>query len=352
MPILAESIDALVGVDTHLDTHTAVVLNPLGAVLAEVTVDTTPTGLARLLAFATDYAPGQRLAWVVEGTRSHGAGLLRVLRAAGQRVIEAPRASRKSRRGGKSDPLDAIAAGRAALGNHHHAQPRIDGVREDLRILLASRTHLTTARTATVNLIKALLVTGEVELREQTRGLNTTAQIRYLANLPWLRSSATGEHIILFRELRAHAKAVLDLDARIADNHVRIESLVQAVMPALLDESGVGPVNAAVLLVSWSHAGRFPTEAAFASSAGVSPLEASSGRNQRHRLNRSGDRRLNSALHSIAMTRARCHPPTRTYTERRRADGKNPREIRRCLKRYLARHLYRLMETNAPQTPA
>ena len=91
-------------------------------------------------------------------------------------------------------------------------------------------------------------------------------------------------------------------------------------------------------------------EAAFASSAGVSPLEASSGRNQRHRLNRTGDRRLNSALHSIAMTRARCHPPTRTYTERRRADGKNPREIRRCVKRYLARHLYRVMESNAPQT--
>jgi transposase len=187
---------------------------------------------------------------VVEGTRSHGAGLLRVLRAAGQHVIEAPRASRKSRRGGKSDPLDAIAAGRAALGSHSQAQPRIDGVREDLRILLASRTHLTTARTATVNLIKALLVTGDPELRERTRGLNSTAQIRYLAQLPWLRSSATGEHTILFRELRAHAKAVLDLDARIADNLARVESLVQSVMPALLDEPGVGPVNAAVLLVS------------------------------------------------------------------------------------------------------
>src|SRR5215471_8004605 len=121
MPILAESVDALVAVDTHLDTHTAVVLSPVGAVLADVTVDTTPAGLARLLAFATDHAPDQRLAWVVEGTRSHGAGLLRVLRAAGHHVIEAPRASRKNRRGGKSDPLDAIAAGRAALGNHSHA---------------------------------------------------------------------------------------------------------------------------------------------------------------------------------------------------------------------------------------
>jgi transposase len=308
-----------------------------------------PAALAQLLAFATDHAPDQRLAWVVEGTRSHGAGLLRVLRAAGQRVIEAPRASRKNRRGGKSDPLDAIAAGRAALGSHRHAQPRIDGIREDLRILLASRTHLTAARTATVNLIKALLVTGDTELRERTRGMNSTAQIRYLAQLPWLRSSATGDHIILFRELRAHAKSVLDLDARIADNLGRIEWFVQAAMPALLDEPGVGPVNAAILLVSWSHPGRFPTEAAFASSAGVSPLEASSGRHQRHRLNRSGDRRLNSALHSIAMTRTRCHLPTRAYTERRSAEGKNPREIRRCVKRYLARHLYRLMEGHAPK---
>jgi hypothetical protein len=129
-----------------------------------------------------------------------------VLRAAGQHVIEGPRASRKNRRGGKSDPLDAIAAGRAALGNHGQAQPRIDGVREDLRILLASRTHLTTARTATVNLIKALLVTGDAELRERTRGMNTTAQIRYLAGLPWLRSTATDEHTTLSRVLRPHAK--------------------------------------------------------------------------------------------------------------------------------------------------
>jgi transposase len=206
MPIHAESVDALVAVDTHLDTHTAVVLSPVGAVLADLTVATTPAGLAGQLAFATGHAAGPRPAWVVEGTRSHGAGLLRVLRAAGQHVIEGPRASRKNRRGGKSDPLDAIAAGRAALGSHGQAQPRIDGVREDLRILLASRTHLTTARTATVNLIKALLVTGDAELRERTRGMNTTAQIRYLAGLPWLRSTATDEHTTLSRVLRPHAK--------------------------------------------------------------------------------------------------------------------------------------------------
>jgi len=349
MPILAESVDALVAVDTHLDTHTAVLLNPVGAVLATTTVATTPAGLAELLAFAADKAPGERLAWVVEGTRSHGAGLLRVLRAAGQRVIESPRASRKAQRGGKSDPLDAIAAGRAALGSHSQAQPRVDGVREDLRILLASRSHLTTARTATTNLIKALLVTGPADLREHTRGLNTTAQIRYLAKLSWRRSMATGEHATLLRELRAHAKAVLDLDARLADNLHRTEALVNSVMPALLEEPGVGPVNAAVLFVSWSHAGRFPTEAAFALCAGVSPLEASSGRHQRHRLNRGGDRRLNSALHVIAVTRARCHAPTRAYAERRRTEGKSPREIRRCLKRYIARHLYRIMESHTPQ---
>ena len=117
--------------------------------------------------------------------------------------------------------------------------------------------------------------------------------------------------------------------------------------PALLTEAGVGPVVAAQLLISWSHHGRVRNEAAFASLAGVAPLETSSGQRSRHRLNRGGDRALNRALHTVAITRMRCHPETRNYEIRRSAQGKTHRDIRRMIKRYLARHIYRHLEAAA-----
>lgn len=144
------------------------------------------------------------------------------------------------------------------------------------------------------------------------------------------------------------AKWILALDAEITDNMNRIGDLVAASpAAALVEETGIGPVTAATVLVAWSHPGRVRDEAAFAALAGVNPIPASSGNTTRHRLNRGGDRRLNRALNDIAMVRMVHHPQTRAYADRRRAEGKTDREIRRCLKRYLARRLYRHLNTTA-----
>jgi transposase len=137
------------------------------------------------------------------------------------------------------------------------------------------------------------------------------------------------------------------LDRLLADNLKQIRDLVGAVCPALLEQPGVGPVTAAIAYTTWSHHGRCRSEAAFAALAGVNPIPASSGRTTRHRLNRGGDRTLNSALHIIAKVRLRMHPPTRDYLARRTAEGRNRKEINRCIKRYIARQLFRIMQAAA-----
>jgi transposase len=151
------------------------------------------------------------------------------------------------------------------------------------------------------------------------------------------------EHRVLRAQPRARAHAVRELEHRLTDNHGQLKTLVEESMPELLRVSGIGPVNAAEPLIAWPHSGRFISEAAFAMAAGTAPVQASSGRHQRHRLNRGGDRRLNCALYNIVINRSRTDPETRAYIERRRAQHKTDREIRRCPKRYLARRLFRLM---------
>src|SRR4051794_27637300 len=161
MSMLAESVAAVIGVDTHTDTHTACLIDQAGRDLATVTVDATADGYAQLLDWAAQRSPGPRLLWAVEGCRSHGAGLCRTLLAAGQQVMEAGRPRRPSQRpGGKSDPADARLAARTALAADHHAQPRGDGDREALRILLVAREHANATRTAAINVFKSLLLTG------------------------------------------------------------------------------------------------------------------------------------------------------------------------------------------------
>ncbi len=177
MTMLADTADAVVGVDTHTDTHTACLLDRLGRQIATITVPADPQGCATLLAWARQQAPGPRLAWAVEGTRSHGQGLLRALQAKGQPVIEAGRPARASKRpGGKSDPADALRAARDALTTDKLAQPRSDGPREALRILLTARAQASTARTAAVNTLKALLLGAPDNLRQPLRGLTTSQQ--------------------------------------------------------------------------------------------------------------------------------------------------------------------------------
>jgi transposase len=344
--MLADIVDAVIGVDTHTDTHTACLLDDTGRELAVVTVEAAPRGYAGMLAWAAEHAPGPGLLWAVEGCRSHGAGLARALKRAGQRVVEAGRPARVGRRpGGKSDPADARLAARQALAAARHTQPREDGNREALRILLVARDHTATTRTAAVNIFKSLLLTAPDELRERLRHLSTARQTAACAAL---RTNAGHDPLERVRRqtLRHLAQQIRLLDKELRSNERQLRELVDVIMPALRAEPGVGAMSAAQLIVAWSHPGRCRSDSAFAALAGVSPIEASSGRITRHRLNRFGDRQLNRALHTIVTWRMiHGHEPTQHYLTRRRTQQKTDPEIRRCLKRYAARHLFRLMET-------
>jgi transposase len=344
----------VIGVDTHTDTHDAVLVDTLGGVVAQTRVETTPAGLSRLLAWAQAHVPaGQPLLWAVEGSRSHGHGLTRHLHTAGQRVVEAAKpVTATRRRGGKSDLLDAAHAARTALsaelGANRHAQPRADGTREALRMLLVTHRHDTDMRTATVNLFKSLLL-GAGELRETLRRLSTIRQVRAALALPDTGAEHTDvETRVRIQALRRAATTILDLDKAITTTEKQLRTLVKQCCPGLLDLPGLGPITAATLLTVWSHHGRVHSEAALAALGGISPIPASSGRHQRHRLNRGGDRALNRALHTVVITRRRMnHPPTSDYITRRTTEGRNPKEILRCLKRYASRQLYRFLQANA-----
>lgn len=355
-PIVADTVaqrfDAVIGVDAHTDTHTAVVLGPIGAVQAQIVIPADAAGTGQLLAWAQTHAPGRRL-WAVDGTRSHGQGMTKALLADGQQVVEAARPQAKnSRRGkGKSDALDAVTIARTTLATpiHKLAWPRADGTRETLRILLTYRRHLTDTRTATANMFKALVLTADETTRTLLRGLPTNRQARLAAqwNQPTTNPGLDTEVCSRRAHLAALAADITALNQRINHNLRQLQQLVEQSCPRLLQQPGIGPVTASTALTTWSHRGRIRHERAFAKLSGTAPLEASSGRITRHRLNRGGDRNLNSALHTIATTRRRCDPATRDYVTRRHAEGKTGPEITRCLKRYIARQLFRIMESSA-----
>jgi transposase len=344
---LADRVDAVIGVDTHTDTHTAAVLTAVGTVVAELTVAATADGAATLLAWADQQARGLgsgRRVWALDSARSHGVGLLRVLRAAGENALEAPKpATARRRRGGKSDALDAVHAARAVLAADHLATPRVDGDREALRVLHVCRRHYSDTRTATVNLFKSLILTADDELREQFRGRTTVRQLQHAATLAGNTAASTLERLRR-TQLRDLAEQIHTLDRTLKDNLADIRALVQTMCPALLEQPGIGPVTTAIALTAWSHHGRFRSEAAFAALAGVSPVPASSGRTVRHRLNRGGDRTLNAAIHTIAKSRQRCHQPTKDYIARRTTEGRTLPESTRSLKRYIARQIWRIIQ--------
>jgi transposase len=295
------------------------------------------------LDFAQAQVPGRRC-WAVEGVGSYGAGLTAFLQAHGERVVEVSRPKRPPRRSGaKSDALDAVRAAREALAHDYPLAPRRRGDREALRVLLATRHSACVAKVSAINQLKALIVGAPEELRAELRGLATKRQIGRCALLRD-RPARSLEHRMTIRALRSTAQRIQLLAAEAAGLRVELERLVAAIMPWLLELPGVGPISAAQVLVSWSHAGRLRSEAAFAALAGVNPIPASSGQVTRHRLNRSGDRQLNRALHTIVLTRLRDDPQTRAYATRRRAEGKSVREVRRCLKRAIARQLFKALE--------
>jgi transposase len=346
MPMLEGQVDAVIGVDTHRDRHAAAVLDPNGGVRATLEVPSDRAGHARLLQLAEAQAPGRRV-WALEGTGCYGAGLTRFLVDQGEWVVEIDRPKRpRGRHGAKSDVLDAVRAGREALARDHLASPRQRGHREAIRVLHTTRAAIVAAGADARRQLKALIVTAPEPLRDSLRGRPWRQQVGACARLEAMPGDPV-EHRATVRALALTAQRVLAArhDAKQLEGQLR--ELVMAVAPALLAEPGIGPISAAQLLISWSHPGRFRSEAAFAMLAGAAPVQACSGQVVRHRLNRGGDRQLNRALHTIVMLRQVHHGPTRVYTSRRIAQGKSQREVRRCLKRTVARQLYRLLERTA-----
>ncbi|PVY95034.1 IS110 family transposase [Actinomycetospora cinnamomea] len=352
MSMLAEVVELVIGVDTHTDTHTAaVVVAATGALLETVTVSADPDGYQELIGLAGRH--GGLRAFAVEGAGGYGAGLARHLATAGEVVVELDRPARPARRGGRrSDPLDAERAARDALARTHLAAPKTGPQRGALQALLAARRSAVEAATDAQRQLRALVITAPEPVRARFRGHRSTrAQLTVAAGLRPTTSSGDVEVVTALSVLRGLARRVRALEAEATDHEKAIRAVVAAWRPDLLELPGVGPINAAVVLTAWSHPGRCRDEAAFAMLAGAAPIPASSGRTVRYRLNRCGNRQLNRALHSIALSRQRYHQPTREYTDSRRAQGKTDREIRRCLKRYIARQLYRQLEPAGVDEP-
>jgi transposase len=347
MAMLADLVDVVIGVDTHKDTHTAAVVTAAtGAVVEQATVPATPAGYRQLLQLAGQQ-PGQRV-WAIESTGGYGAGLTRFLSANHEQVVELDRPKRTARRhGAKSDPIDATRAAREALGRDRLAQPRAAGQRAALAVRLAARRSAVQATTDAQRQLHALVVAAPETFRGRLRNLTTVRLVSTCARLRQ-HSDWDPEIAATAASLRALARRIQLLEAEIADHTRAITTLVRTWRPDLLTRCGVGPIVAAIVLCAWSHPGRCPSDAAFAMLGGAAPIPASSGQTVRVRLNRSGDRQLNQALHVVVLTRLRYDPATRAYAQRRRAEGKTNREIRRCLVRYVARQLYRLLEA----TPA
>jgi len=251
-----------------------------------------------------------------------------------------PRANQRLE--GKDDRLDAVRAARAALGSDKLAVPRAGERREALRMLLSTRRSAVEVRRQALTQLRSMLVTAPDELREQLRSLPAQQLLTRCSRLRGPRAGSPDELAAAF-VLRTLAVRILAATEEATTLKREILSHVRALAPQLLNEPGVGPIVAAQLIVSWSHDGRVRSEAAFARLAGVAPIPASSGHTTRHRLSRGGDRQLNRALHTVILYRRRHHPATKTYIAARVAEGKSTREAVRLLKRYLARHLYRVL---------
>ncbi|MFC5264312.1 IS110 family transposase [Kribbella qitaiheensis] len=359
MTIVAHAHPLVIGVDTHARNHTlAILVAATGALVASEQFPATATGLNRAVAWVARRTGGDLAAlWVIEGVASYGARLARVATHAGYKVVEAAQMDARTHRGsGKSDPLDArrIAAAVLSLDTTQLRRPRADdGIRAALRVLVTAREHMTDERTACVNALTALL--RVVDLGIDARKPLTGKQIGQAA--AWRTRTDELARDIATATARAEAvrlaKRIHALDDELAANKTQMKALIESSKAApLLDKTGIGPVTAAVAYAAWSHPGRIRNEAAFACLAGVNPIPASSGNTTRHRLNRGGDRRLNRALHIATVTRMTHDPETRAYVEKRRAQGRTKKEIRRCLKRYLARQIYRTLNTLHTEEPA
>jgi len=339
-------VSVILGVDTHLDFHVAVAVDHLGRRLGEASVPTSVKGYERLLHWAEGF--GSLRCAGVEGTSSYGAGLTRHLRASGIEVLEVERPEhrrRSSRRNlEKSDPSDAERAARAVLAGEASGVPKsADGHVEMIRALRAARRSAMKARTQAANQLQALRVTAPEELRHRLRGLSTKRLVSVAARFRPGDDPRDVPTATKFA-LRSVARRYETLSEEIDELDEHLDRLVAQVAPELVALPGIGTDSAATLLiVAGDNPQRLGSEASFARLCGVSPIEASSGKVVRHRLNRGGNREANRALYMICLARMRRDPRTQEYVARRTAEGKSKREIIRCLKRYIAREVYRVL---------
>jgi transposase len=343
------------GVDTHKDTHVAVALDGLGRRLGTLSVPAIPAGYENLVNWARGFGPLERAG--VEGTGSFGAGLTRFLQEAeGTKVFEVIRPKRRDQyRSGKSDPIDAEAAARSVLAGTAIGQPKdADGEVEMIRTLRITRRSALKARAQAANQIQALLVTAPEGLKSELCELSTA---RLIEKASRLRPGATLSDVEAATKfaLRSVARRYQHLSKEISELDERLNRLVSEVAPQLVAVEGIGTDTAASLLIAAGYnPERLKNEAAFAHLCGAAPIPASSGKTVRHRLNRHGDRDANRALYVIAICRMSCDKRTRAYVERRTKEGKSKKEIIRCLKRYIAREVYRILASlslNKPPVP-
>lgn len=347
---IVETRPATGGVDTHLDVHVAAVVDANGGVLGVDSFPTTTAGFAALHAWMIGNGTLGRVG--VEGTGAYGAGLARFLRRADVDVVEVDRPNRQARRrDGKTDGLDAIEAARAALsGRARGIAKAADGNVEALRALLVAHRSGRQARSRCLNQLRHLGICAPDDLREQFRGATIATLSRDAAGL---RPNIDGDPVVYATKLamRTLARRVNDIDTDSTVLDGELARIVHATAPSLVALRGVGAHSAALLLVAaGDNPQRIRSEAAFAHLCGVAPIQASSGKITRHRLNRGGNRNANQALWRIAFTRMGSDPRTRRYVDRRLAEGRSKPEIIRCLKRYIAREVYQHLPHPHPST--
>jgi transposase len=347
----ASTASVTVGVDTHLDTHVAAVLDHTGRLCGTQGFPASTRGYVALVTWAERFGAVERIG--VEGTGTYGAGLARFVRAYGLEVVEVNRPDRSlRRRRGKSDPIDAQAAARATQAGVAAATPKTrEGQVEMIRVLRVARRGALKARVAAAEQLYGVLYSAPEELRAPLLGLKTKALVRACAAMrPGPLTTPTAATKAALRTLaRRWQQLQAELDRR--DN--RLQVLGSAAAPTLVALPGVGVDTAGQLLVTaGDNSQRLRSEAAFAHLCGAAPIPASSGRTHRHRLNRGGDRQANHALWRITLVRMHCHPPTRAYVERRTKQGLSKLDIMRCLKRYIAREVYHHLTDPPAITPA
>lgn len=329
------------GVDSHADTLHVAVISDNGGHLADAEFTTTAAGYAAALAFLD--AHGHVSAIGVEGTSSYGAGFTRAARSHGHPVVEVNRPDRAERRRiGKSDPIDAYAAARAALSGRASSAPKDDTV-VGIRALHNAARSAVKARTAALNQITHILFAAPDSIRAKYGQLKGTDRTDALARL---RPTGDAVHIAVLTALKILARRVKELTAEHTALTKALDSEVTVHNPGLRATYGVGPDTAAQLLITaGGNPERMRTEASFAALCGAAPVPASSGRTNRHRLSRGGDRAANAALYRIALVRMAADSRTREYVARQTAAGRTKKEIIRLLKRAIAREMFRCLTT-------